>query len=350
MYDTVGHLPKRAMTYKVEKVVSKDDDDDGIFYDFPMESRRDASISSHSFEKIFSYYNISVPSIILSPTTNVRIYFGTTTTTNVLKNNHSIRASLDHDQNSHWSRFRFAGWLNLFVVFCCCSFISISTVTEVQTSNETQVISTFDIYETNRIQVQSTPANITSTYLPSSPFIIHESTTPNSVMELTKFKSTISNKSKESLFNYQNNPYSITDKHVPLASLKNNEQYFYQSPKTVTEKITIFNNDNNYNNEESTTINSLKENFEKLEHEKMNSLPENYVKLLQPDDSYERYNGNKNKKRPDVSVTIYHHQTIHDPINKYGKGKQWNLYGNGYGVHYGYDLDGNYSRQKGLIV
>lgn len=96
------------------------------------------------------------------------------------------------------------------------------------------------------------------------------------------------------------------------------------------------------------------------EHREHSSLPKNdfnflesiiepgpYIKMLEPDNSYQEKEINSNKTKPDVSVTIYHHQGIHSPIADYGMGKPWNSYGTGYGLHYDYDLDGKYSRQKG---
>ncbi|KPM11632.1 hypothetical protein QR98_0102050 [Sarcoptes scabiei] len=58
----------------------------------------------------------------------------------------------------------------------------------------------------------------------------------------------------------------------------------------------------------------------------------------------------KNGKKTDVSVTIYHHQAIQDPIYDNGDRKMINSYGNGYGLHYGFDLDGKYAKEKGLPI
>lgn len=57
--------------------------------------------------------------------------------------------------------------------------------------------------------------------------------------------------------------------------------------------------------------------------------------------------GSDKRKKTDVSVSVYHHQAIHDPVINYGKGKPWNLLANGYGLNYGFDLDGKYTRNKG---
>lgn len=57
----------------------------------------------------------------------------------------------------------------------------------------------------------------------------------------------------------------------------------------------------------------------------------------------------ENAKKTDVSVTIYHHRLFQDPHNE-GKKKIINTYGNGFGLHYGFDLDGNYTREKGELI
>nr|XP_046917563.1 uncharacterized protein LOC124497918 [Dermatophagoides farinae] len=78
-----------------------------------------------------------------------------------------------------------------------------------------------------------------------------------------------------------------------------------------------------------------------------NVNPDKFIKSILQGPSKEFVNDSHNKKT-DVSVTIFHHQAIHDKNkNDNQTNKSINLYGNGYGLHYGYDLDGQYSREKG---
>jgi len=77
--------------------------------------------------------------------------------------------------------------------------------------------------------------------------------------------------------------------------------------------------------------------------EYINSIvnPEPYAKLLEFDEK------EKPKDKPEVRVTIYHHQGFSDPVSNYGAGKPWNFYGTGYGIHYEHNNDGSYGREKG---
>lgn len=124
-------------------------------------------------------------------------------------------------------------------------------------------------------------------------------------------------------------------------------QYSYSFPPPI-----VFSD--NSDETDSDTINPYSNRTNVSLHSSKKSSAEYKASSTEPDSIEHTFNSNfsnKSKKdeiKPDVKVTIYHHQAIHDPLKKYGNGKLWNYYGNGYGLQYGYNLDGKYAREKGL--
>lgn len=224
-------------------------------------------------------------------------------------------------------------WLWLLVgsaLLCSVALAHAQTNTSTST-NETKLISTFDIYRTssNQDQTPLKPFNTTSTYSASSTPLLELKPAVSLFRNTTEANSDLTNP-----YSHGTSSRAHQENHVPLASSQDSPL----SPALNRQSVQLPNDEfdlagSNANSLEKDLFTSI--------------LPESYAQLLQPDDNYQRHTEQEKKKRPDVSVTIYHHQAVHDPVKNYGNGKPWNFYGNGYGLHYGYDLDGKYSRQKG---
>ncbi|KAH9391100.1 hypothetical protein TYRP_006694, partial [Tyrophagus putrescentiae] len=220
-----------------------------------------------------------------------------------------------------------------------CSTVSITSTTSPLSLTLPEVV--FEGGDRNGSTTSTTTSTTTTTTAPTDQRLRRSSSTsPLSASSSSHYPSALVPKNPQNPQNQQNspNPYSFRLNKFHLSSGHNaqtKKQFSVVEPQPSTSAAAAQNDDPSYN-----LLDSILE-------------PEPYFNMLAEDDRYQakaaenKAENTAAKKQPDVRVTIYHHQGIHDPVEEYGKGGPWNFLGNGYGVHYEHDLDGKYSRQKG---